>query len=252
MIHINEVHKASLVAKSASNQRLRNRTKVSVIKSAHSMDRIDMNKLFKKDIFECIIPIRGETDNYDVTISFGGVVKRVRELLKTQLAHTTRRGNYDPVASLTFNIWVQALKKAFDREDVYMACTCPDFKYRFRYWATRNKYNSTYSELRPANITNPNDSLGSGCKHTLNVLKNLSWLLRCASVIYNYVRVLNKQKPDLFNKVIQPVLFGDETVQVSRQKFGSERITPPSQDVVDIEDVQEDTVEDRPAEGETV
>lgn len=382
-MNLNEVHRSSLVAKSSSNIRTKKRMRVSVIKTPHSLDRIDMNKLFKQDIFECVIPIKGETDNYDVTISFGGVVDRVRKLIDTQLAHITRRGNYDPVASLTYNMWVRALKQSFDTEDVYVACTClrgttlirtlggilltteqlyerfcrgnnfyvysytddkrftphkvekiwitgqaktftkitldnghsfevtgnhpiltvngvytaaeklkvgdelvcfdlyrkhtrvekietitlpdyeyiydikvqgipnfvlgsgvvahncPDFNYRFRVWATKNRYNSTYVELRPANITNPKDSLGSGCKHILNVLKNLSWVLRAASVIYNYVRVLQKQNPRLFDKVIRPVLFGEQDVQVSRQKYGAERITPPSQDVVGVEEPEE-------------
>ena len=96
-MNLNEVHRSSLVAKSSSNIRTKKRMRVSVIKTPHSLDRIDMNKLFKQDIFECVIPIKGETDNYDVTISFGGVVDRVRKL---------------------------ALKQSFDTEDVYVACTC--------------------------------------------------------------------------------------------------------------------------------
>lgn len=95
---------------------------------------------------------------------------------------------------------------------------CPDFHYRFGYWATRNKINSGVSETRPSKITNPTDSLGSGCKHILLVLNNNSWLIKVASVINNYIKYMEKHFQKAYSDIIYPAIYGkdyEEPVQLS-------------------------------------
>lgn len=91
--------------------------------------------------------------------------------------------------------------------------------YRFAYWATRNKINS--GDPQPSNgqwIRNPNDMLGSACKHVLLVLSNNSWLLKVASVINNYVNYMSKHRQRMYADIIYPAIYKkkyEEPVQTS-------------------------------------
>ena len=84
---------------------------------------------------------------------------------------------------------------------------CPDFRYRFSYWATKNSITSGQAELRPANITNPGDTKGSGCKHVMLVLSNNSWLLKVSSVIFNYINYMEKHYAKLYADIIYPAIY---------------------------------------------
>lgn len=83
--------------------------------------------------------------------------------------------------------------------------------YRYQYWASRNKYNSGPNQ--PSNgkwIRNPDDSLGSGCKHCLLVLSNNSWILPCCRVIYNYVTWMEEHKQQMYAEQIYPAIYEKE------------------------------------------
>jgi len=157
-----------------------------------------MDSLFKKGSFSVIIPVRGETDNYEVTIRFEGVVDELHKQMD-------RFGKFD------IKTVMKALTSCFDGENVYLHCSCPDFCYRFSYWSTKNKYNS--GPQQPSNgkwIRNPNDKLGACCKHGLLVLSNNSWLLLCARVIYNYVTWMSEHREQMYAEQIYPVIYGKE------------------------------------------
>jgi hypothetical protein len=164
-----------------------------------------MNKLFKDDILTVNIPIQGETDNYIVRITFGGFLEILRDQLRTTDA-------------LDFRALSRACIIGFNRDDVFINCSCPDFHYRFGYYATKNNINSGSPETRPSDITNPDDSLGSACKHVLLVLNNTSWILRVSRVIVNYVKYMEKHYSKLYADVIYPAIYGkeyEEPVQLS-------------------------------------
>lgn len=104
-----------------------------------------------------------------------------------------------------------AIKQCLNREDVYIHCSCPDFKYRFAYWSTVNNYNS--GEPQPSNgkkIRNPNDSLGSGCKHCLLVLNDVGWVIKLASTINNYIKYVEKYYEKQYADIIYPALYGKD------------------------------------------
>ena len=165
-----------------------------------------MNKLFKEDILTVNISVKGETDDYTVKISFGGFLDILKDLVK---------GNQE---DLNLRNITRALVTGFNKDDVYIFCSCPDFHYRFGYWATKNKLTSGEPEDRPSNITNPKDSLGSGCKHILLVLSNNSWLMKVASVINNYIKYMEKHYQKLYADIIYPAIFDreyEEPVQLS-------------------------------------
>lgn len=94
---------------------------------------------------------------------------------------------------------------------------CPDFQYRFAYYSTRNNYNSGAPETRPSDITNPEDKLGSACKHVLLILNNTSWILRVARVIANYIKYMQEHYPKMYADIIYPAIYGkqyEEPVQL--------------------------------------
>ncbi len=170
-----------------------------------SFNSIDMNKLFKQDILTVNIPIKGETDEYVVRITFGGFLDILQESMED--GH-----------ELTFRDISRAAIIGFNKDDVYINCTCPDFNYRFAYHATQNKINSGAPETRPSNITNPHDSLGSGCKHILLVLNNNSWIVRVARAITNYIRYMERHYPKMYADIIYPAVYGrsyEDDVQLS-------------------------------------
>lgn len=97
---------------------------------------------------------------------------------------------------------------------------CPDFQYRLAYHDTKNDTITGAQELRPSDITNPNDTKGPGCKHIMLVLANHSWLIKVASVIVNYVNWMKANREMLYADAIYPALYGkkytdEEPVQMS-------------------------------------
>lgn len=169
MMIITEDSRNQLMAKSKQGRkerdgktRFQKRLKSHVASSTRQYNRINMDEFFKKDILSISIEVKGETDNYLVKISYGGVLNALQQEIK--------RNN----GQLELRNIIKALVIAFNKEDVYIMCTCPDWKYRFGYWATKNNITSGEPELRPSDETNPNDDLGAGCKHVLLVLSNTS------------------------------------------------------------------------------
>lgn len=84
---------------------------------------------------------------------------------------------------------------------------CPDFFYRFGYWTTKTDINSGEPQNIPSNITNPNNTLGSACKHVLLALNNNQWILKVAAVIYNYINYMKIHYKKLYADVIYPAIY---------------------------------------------
>lgn len=196
-LQLHEDSRTTLLAKTKRTdkgfQRFKRRVKSRVANSVKQYNSIDMNKLFKEDILTVDVQVKGETDTYTVKISFGGFLELLHDQLKKQ--------------EFNLKAVTRALITGFNRDDVYIHCSCPDARYRFAYWQTRKKTSSGDPETRPANITNPHDNLGEGCKHVLLVLSNTSWLLKVASTIFNYVNYMEKHYDRLYKKVLYPAIF---------------------------------------------
>lgn len=205
---ITEASRQSLITKSKvsdkGRQRFKRRVKSKVANQVKQFNSIDMNKLFKDDILTVNVSVKGETNDYIVKISFGGFL----ELLRNEIKITE---NFD-LRAVT-----RALLNGFNKDDVYIHCSCPDWKYRFAYWATKNNINSGEPQNDNGQwIRNPDDRLGSGCKHVLLVLSNNSWLIKVASVIRNYVKYMEKHYEQQYADIIYPAIFGkayEEPVQ---------------------------------------
>lgn len=130
---------------------------------------------------------------------------------------------------------------------------CKDFFYRFGYYATKNQFDNyaltgkktkwkdknpgkiNYSgvsdpQLIPSNITNPNDTLGSACKHVLLVLSNTNWMIKVASVINNYIRYMSTaaQYQKVYADVIYPAVYGKPYEEPVQLAFGDRNYAPSS------------------------
>ena len=222
---LREDSRASLLAKSKRSdkgfQRFKKRVKSRVANSVKQYNSIDMNKLFKEDILTVDINVKGETDDYQVKMSFGGLLELIRDQIEKQNGE------------LNYKAITRALVIGFNKDDVYIHCSCPDWQYRYSYYATKNNINSGDAELRPSDITNPDDKLGSACKHVLLVLSNTSWLLKVSSTILNYIRYMEKHYQKLYADIIYPAIYGKEYEEpVQLDVFDTDELDT-STDIVD-------------------
>lgn len=184
---------------SRGTTRLERKKYSKVANAVKSYNEINMNDLWKSDILKVNIPVVGETDEYTVTIKLEGVVAELQKNIKNN------QNKFE------FRTVIQALTKVFNTSDVWVKCTCPDFKYRFAHHLIVNNMSvdDTSNDPGPGKgIANPNDDMGRGCKHVLTCLSNGSWMMKVASVISNYCHYLSEKKPDVFLKLVFPKLYG--------------------------------------------
>lgn len=185
--------------------RFEKRVKSRFSTSVKEYNSINMNSVFADGILTVNIPVVGETNNYLVKIKFGGFLDILR-------AEAQRNDAID------LRTIVRALLTAFNTDDVYIHCSCPDFKYRFDYWATVKDITSGPPQYIPARITNPTDNKGPGCKHIMLVLSNTQWVVKVASVLNNYIKYMKAHRENDYARYIYPALFGkpyEEPVQTS-------------------------------------
>lgn len=147
--------------KTYGTTRYERKNKQHIYNSVSNFNKIDMNALFKGNMLSFKIPVHGETNNYTVEVLFEGILDDIKHEIKM---------NKD---KLEYKCVYRAIINAINKQDIFISCTCPDWKYRMRYYATKNRYNSGVPQVKASDITNPDDKLGAGCKHSLAVLANL-------------------------------------------------------------------------------
>lgn len=226
-VQLTEASRNKLITKSKQSQkgleRFKKRVKSRVANTVKQYNSIDMNKLFKDNILTIDVNVKGETDDYIVRISFGGFLELLHDQLKKN-------------PEFNLKAVTRALIIGFNRDDVYIKCSCPDWQYRYAYYATKNDINSGDPETRPSDITNPDDKLGSACKHVLLVLSNTSWLLKVASTIYNYVNYMEKHYLRLYQKILYPAIWQkeyEEPVQLTIDDIEDNNEMDTSTDIID-------------------
>lgn len=213
--YLTEANRQQLLNKSRNAQHYKNtskgknryerRTRSSISATVRDYNKIDMDELFKRDILEVKIPVLGETDVYEVDIKINGLLSEVRKHLMQNKG------------LLEFKVILQSLIVVLNSGDVFIGCSCPDAKYRMAYNQTKNGYKAGYRETRPSNITNPNDTLGAGCKHVMLILSNLDWCVKVASVINNYIKYCKEHLQKNYADYIFPKVYGvkyDRAVQL--------------------------------------
>ena len=193
-----------------------------VAKSVKQYNSMDMNKLFKDNILDVNVEVNGETDNYIVRMSFGGFLDYLHDQIE--------RNN----GQLDLRTISRALVSSFNSDNTYIWCSCDDWKYRMAYWATVKDINSGQPEDRPSNITNPNDTKGAGCKHTLLVLSNNTWLIKVASVVHNYINYMEKHEQRLYADIIYPAIYQKEYTDEVQLDMSSDDELITDTDTLDI------------------
>lgn len=204
------------------------RLKSQIANSVRDYNRIDMDAFWKGDILDFDVRVHGETDDYVVSLDFSNILRRIQQ----EVSSNKNR--------LEFKCVLRALVGAFNSDsDLLVSCTCPDWKYRQAYWATRGGYNS--GQPQPSNgmaIANPNDTKGGGCKHVNLVLSNLDWMMKIASVINNYIKWTRDNMARNYADYIFPKVYGmpyKKAVQLSlldkEDKFG-DAILPSDIDTI--------------------
>ena len=175
--------------------RYQKRVKSKVKSNVSNLNKVDFNKLFKDNIVTVNLDVQGETDQYLVTISFGGFLDELRRELK--------RSN----DIISLKIIIRALLNSFNSDNVYIRCNCPDFRYRFAYYLSKEDIIAGDKENRPSDITNPNNDLGDGCKHIMLVLNNTGWIIKLSSVIHNYINYMKEHYKKLYTDIIYPSIY---------------------------------------------
>lgn len=182
--------------KSYNTTRFERRKLQTMKTSASIFNKLDMNSVFKSDALSLEIPVEGETNTYTVTILFDGICKDIQRELK--------KNNYN----LEFKVIYKAIVRAIKNQNMFIGCTCKDYKFRFQYIATKERYNALQAQLVPATQTNPNNDQGAGCKHILKVLDDLSWAMQLATALNNYILYMKKNKQKLFNDIMFRSIYG--------------------------------------------
>ena len=196
-----------------------------IYNSVDAFNKIDMNALFRANLLSFVVPVHGETDNYGVEVLFEGICDEIKREIKFNSGE------------LEFKCIYRALVDAVNRKDILIACTCPDWKYRFAYHASKNGYNGGRPELRAADITNPNDSKGCGCKHVMNVLANLDWVVKLATTIFNYINYMAENQEDKYARLIYPVIYGKSYEKDYDKDY---KFTPDEDELADTMDREDD------------
>ncbi len=139
---------------------------------------IDMGKLFSEDRLTIEVDIKG-TDLYTCTLSFSTFLENLRNIIHSKGAET-----------VTFNDIQRALLISIDDTDnLEVNCTCPDWIYRYKFWATQSGFNyGTPQNDNGKEIRNPNNDIGSVCKHLFSLLNNKSWLTKVSSWLNDYIK----------------------------------------------------------------
>lgn len=248
-MNLNEDKKGELVAqskrgadykdKSKGKNRYERRTKSRLASSVKHFNSIDMDKLFKADILDVNIDVKGESNDYVVRISFSGIFDEIHNFMSQGATKIDRK------------IISQSLSRAYNSTDVYFNCTCPDFKYRHAYWATKKDNLIGDPEARPIRrdvyhaggleAANINDDRGPACKHVILALKDASWLIRVASVIYNYINYMKDHREREYQKFIYPAIYQEpypeEEIQLDITDVEEEPTT--TEENIDIAEYQE-------------
>lgn len=92
--------------------RYEKRVKSRVASSVKEFNSIDMTNLFKHGILTVNVPVVGETNSYTVRIRFGSFLDELQQQIERQNGQ------------LNLRAVTRALLDAFNRDDVYISCTC--------------------------------------------------------------------------------------------------------------------------------
>ena len=215
---VDEAKRSELISKSkgsdkysgSNDNRWTKKSDCSIANTVKDYNKIDMDTFWKEDKLTFGVKVKGKTSDYLVHISFNNIFENLQTLVKSNKN------------KLTPQIIYKALVNSINSGDVKFNCSCPDYIYRLKYFASKNGYNQGTQETRISKQTNPDDTKGSGCKHVMAVLNNVEWLNKIASVINNYANYMKDKMENNYAKFIFPKIYGmtyDKAVELTIDDF---------------------------------
>ena len=144
---------------------------------AKDFKNVDFKDLFENDNFTW----SSRVGDYVVTISFEGPFN----LLQWQLKSMKGKNRWKRI---NHRMLTDALSKALDTEDLYIDCSCPDFKYRFKFWCTQADCNYGLPQNTAPKVRNVKNNKGYCCKHILAVLYGKRWVPAAAKCWLDFIR----------------------------------------------------------------
>lgn len=181
----------------------------------------------------CVITtqISGNGSSYTDSIAFQNILSNLIATAKNDSSHVVNS-----------KLILKSIKESLDKEDIYIDCTCPDFKFTYAYFATKDKFK--WGKLQSSNgkeIRNPNNDKGSMCKHLYALLRSNNFLNAISDkimriLIANLDVIYNKFKFDLSEFKINVTAY-DKLLKanISRDKKGKFISTTNKENIEDDE-----------------
>lgn len=154
---------------------------------AKDFNNVDFEELFTNDTFVW----KSRVGDYIVVISFEGAFSNLYNIVRSW-------GGTNRWKRIDLKMLTKCLSKSLDEDDLYVSCTCPDFKYRFDYWLTQAGAKYGTPQNRPPRVRNVKNNKGYVCKHILAVLYGKRWVPAAAKAWLSYIR----QNPELAEEMI--------------------------------------------------
>lgn len=98
--------------KSYGTTRYDRRNRQHVFNTVQQFNRVDMNAVFRGNMLSFIVPVQGETNNYEVELLFEGIM--------TAIAQQVKLNNYN----FEYKCVYRAIINAINNNDLFIGCTC--------------------------------------------------------------------------------------------------------------------------------
>lgn len=185
---LNEITRWEIIRRSQreSPERFKKGTKLYRPKD---FNNVDFENLFTNDSFVW----SSRVGDYIVTVSFEGAFENLYQVVRGWSGKNRWK-------RITLRILTDCLSKALDEEDLQVACSCDDFKYRFDYWLSRPDVDGKYGVKQNVapKVRNVKNNKGYVCKHLLSVLYGKRWVPAAAKAWLQYIQA----NPELAEELI--------------------------------------------------
>ena len=184
---LNEVTRWEIIRRSKIESPMRFRKSQNNIYRPKDFDNVNFIDLFSKDTFTWV----SRVGDYEVTISFEGAFSN----LYMEIGSWSGKNRWKRI---TQKILTKCLSKSLDEDDLYINCTCDDFKYRFAFHVTQAGAKYGLQQNRPPRVRNVRNNQGFCCKHLLATLYGKRWIPAAAKAWLMYI----KANPELAEELI--------------------------------------------------
>lgn len=155
--------------------------------TARDFTNIDFEQLFTNDTFVW----KSRVGDYITVVSFEGAFAN----LYSKVGSWNGKNRWKRI---DLKLLTTCLSHALDEEDLYLSCTCDDFRYRFDYWLSQAGGKYGQLQNKPPKVRNVKNNKGYVCKHLLSSLHGKKWIPAAAKAWLEYIR----SNPELAEELI--------------------------------------------------